>query len=97
MSRLIAKRDIILRDRMYRVGEVLPSGTGLEEAWIAAGSAEDPVQYLEQKAKEKHVKAKRAALKAGLEGDMVINAEEPVSLVGQIPKTEKRRTGDEKL
>lgn len=97
MSRLIAKRDIILRDRMYRVGEVLPSGTGLEEAWIAAGSAEDPVEYLEEKAKEKHVKAKRASLKAGLEGDRVVNAEEPVSLVGQILKTEKRRTGDEKL
>ncbi len=97
MSRLIAKRDIILRDRMYRVGEVLPSGTGLEEAWIAAGSAEDPVAYLKEKATEKHVKAKRASLKAGLEGGNVVNAEEPVSLVGQIPKTEKRRTGDEKL
>lgn len=97
MSGLIAKRDIILRDRMYRVGEVLPSGTGLEEAWIAAGSAEDPVEYLRKKATEKHVKAKRASLKAGLEGGRVINGEEPVSLVGQIPKTEKRRTGDEKL
>ncbi len=97
MSRLIAKRDIILRDRMYRVGELLPPDTGLEEAWIEAGSAEDPVEYIKQKAAEKHVKAKRASLKAGLEGGRVINAEEPVSLVGQIPKTEKRRTGDEKL
>lgn len=91
MSRLIAKRDIILQDRMYRVGELLPPNTGLEEAWLAAGSAEDPVAYVKKKAEEKHVKAKRASLKTGLEGVNVINVEEPVSLVGQIPKTEKRR------
>lgn len=87
---MIALRDIFLGNGRYRRGEVLPSGTGLEEDWIAAGSACTEEEYAAMLAGTTvKAKASRGAAKAGLPGSAV-NSEAEENLVGQIPKRGKR-------
>lgn len=86
---MIALRDIFLGNGRYRRGETLPSGTGLEEDWIEAGSACTEEEYAAILAGA-HVKAKakRGAAKAGLPGAAVPSSGE--DLVGQVPKKGRR-------
>lgn len=86
---MIALRDIFLGNGRYRRGETLPSGTGLEEDWIEAGSACTEEEYAAILAGAPvKAKAKRGAAKAGLPGAAVPSSGE--DLVGQVPKKGRR-------
>lgn len=87
---MIALRDIFLGNRRYRRGETLPSGTGLEEGWIEAGSACAEEEYAAILAgADVRTKARRGAAKAGMPG-LAVNSESGENLVGQVPKRGKR-------
>lgn len=88
---MIALRDIYLKNGRYRRGETLPSGSGLEEAWVEAGSACTEEEYAAILAGETEgVKATRGAAKAGLPGSAV-NSPSEENLVGQVPKRRKKK------
>lgn len=90
---MIALRDIYLKNGRYRRGETLPSGSGLEEAWVEAGSACTEEEYAAILAGEtKAAKAARGAAKAGLPGSAV-NSPTEENLVGQVPKRGKKKRG----
>lgn len=87
---MIALTHIIINNREYWRGDVLPSDTGLDEIWESSGSACTEERYAEMLAVEPvRQKARRAAAKAGMIGKAV-NSESHENLVGIVPKKKGR-------
>lgn len=93
---MIAVKEIWFGNYRYKPGDILPANTGNEAAWLEAGSAVEDEEYKALKAKETHVKAKRAAKKAGRPGKAV-NSESDENLVGQVPLSERRKKDGNRL
>ena len=87
---MICIYPLIYGNTQYRRGDILPSGTGMDAAWEAAGSACSEEVYAEMLALvEPQLKATRAADKAGRVG-FSTNAGTREGLIGVIPKISGR-------
>lgn len=84
---LVALCEVTVGCRTYLPGEALPAGTGLEGAWLEAGSAAGLEEYLTVR-RCRLPKAKSAAAPPGAVG-MAGTGEENGVLVGCVP--ERRR------
>lgn len=85
--KLVAVSPILYQNKQYRIGDILPLDTDMQELWIDCGSA---VLKEEAEIKGKAVKARSVTAQAGLFGTAV-NSESVENLVGRVPDTERRR------